>query len=174
MNIFSKVLETWTHYELIMLIGSILLLTVGGITSVWYFIRDKRSLFLAIISSISTLLIVVLTIFVSNLIGLSISEENSFIFLLTTTISVINLATLNNFLVKHRNRKDFDIDFVTREHFSDSLKLIFFICLFFSILIAFTNGEIRNIIIGTGISSILAISFNHLLARIFFKDRKSE
>jgi purine-cytosine permease-like protein len=124
------------------------------------------------ISSKTSPLIVVLIIFLANLILSSVSETYSFVFMLTTTLSAINVMTLNNYLVKNRNKKNFDIDFVTREHFSDSIKLISLILLFFTILISFTSGEIRNILIASGISSILSIVINHLVSRILFKDGK--
>jgi hypothetical protein len=55
----------------------------------------------------------------------------------------------------------------------DSLKLVSFVCIFFSVLIAFTEGELRNILILSGISSILSVCMTHFFARIFFKDRES-
>lgn len=174
MKIFSTVLENWTNYEIMMVAVSTFLFSAIGILSSWIFIKDKRSVLLSLTSSVSTLLIVILTILITSLLIPEISNVYSLVFLVTTTLSAINIMTLNNFLSKNRSKKDFDIDFVTREHFSDSLKLVSFICLFFSILIAFTNGEIRNILIASGISSVISISINHILSRIFFKDRNGK
>jgi hypothetical protein len=172
MNIFAKVLENWTRYEIFMILSSALLLTIIGVLSSWLFVKDKRAVSFSMISSKTSPLIVVLIIFLANLILSSVSETYSFVFMLTTTLSAINVMTLNNYLVKNRNKKNFDIDFVTREHFSDSIKLISLILLFFTILISFTSGEIRNILIASGISSILSIVINHLVSRILFKDGK--
>lgn len=174
MNILSNILEGWTNYELIMIISMVGLMTIVGIVSVHLFIRDKRSVLFSLVSAVTTNILIVLILSLVSLLNLGLSEGYSFVFLLTATLSVMNVTTLNSYLIKNRNKKDFDIDFVTRDHFTDSLKLTFFICLFFSILIAFTSGEIRNVLIASGVSSVLSISTNHLLARIFFKDKKSE
>jgi len=172
MNIFATVLENWTRYELLIVLSSAILLTVIGVLSAYLFVKDKRAVWFSGISSKTSPLIVVLIIFLANLLLSSVSETYSFVFMLTTTLSAINVMTLNNYLVKNRNKKNFDIDFVTREHFSDSIKLIALILLFFTILISFTSGEIRNILIASGISSILSIVINHLVSRILFKDGK--
>ena len=174
MNIFLNILEGWSNYELTMIISMIGSMTIVGLLSVHFFIKDKRSVLLALASSVATNTLITLTLFLITLLGIALSEGYSFVFLLTATLSVMNVTTLNSYLIKNRNKKGFDIDFVTRDHFTDSLKLISFICLFFSILIAFTSGEVRNVLIASGISSVLSISTNHLLARIFFKDKESE
>jgi len=174
MNLFSKILESWSNYELIIILSIIGLITIVEIVSVHFFTKDKRSVLLTLISSITTNFLIALTLFSTNLLNIDISDNYSFVFLLTTTLSMMNIATLNSYLVRNRQNKNFDIDFVTRDHFTDSLKLISFICLFSSILIAFTNGDIRNILIASSISSILSIAINHLLARLFFKDKRSE
>ena len=174
MNIFISVLDGWSNYELIMIISMTGSITIVGILSVYFLIKDKRSTLLALSSSITTNILIVLTLSFVNLLDLGLSEGYSFVFLLSATLSVMNVTTLNNYLIHNKKKKDFDIDFVTRDHFTDSLKLISLICLFFSILIAFTGGEIRNILIASGISSVLSISVNHLLARMFFKDKRGE
>lgn len=174
MNIFSKVLENWSNYELISVIEVISLMLIFCIAFTWFFTKDKRSLFFSLTSFLSAIVLTALTIFAIYLLDINISETYSFVFFLTVTLSIVNIWTLLSFFIKNKSRKDFDIDFVTREHFADSLKLVSFICLFFSILIAFINGDIRNILIASGISSILAVFANILLARIFFKDKKSE
>lgn len=174
MNIFSKVLENWSNYELISIIEVISLMMIFCIVFTWFFTKDKRSLLFSLTSFLSAIVLTILTISAIYLLDINISETYSFVFFLTVTLSTVNIWTLLSFFIKNRNRKDFDIDFATREHFSDSLKLVSFICLFFSILIAFINGDIRNILISSGISSILAVFVNVLLARIFFKDKKSE
>jgi len=174
MNPFSKILESWSNYELIMVLSTMGLITIVGIVSVKIFTKDRRSVLLALTSSLTTNLLIALTLFSTNLLKIDLSDNYSLVFLLTTTLSMMNIATLNSYLVRNRQNKNFDIDFVTRDHFTDSLKLISFICLFSSILIAFTNGDIKNILIASSISSILSIAINHLLARLFFKDKGSE
>jgi hypothetical protein len=173
MNIFSKVLENWTNYELISIVEVVMAITAVNILLAWIFTKDKRSLLFTLSSLLSSGLITFLIIFAIYLINTSVTENYSFVFLLTITFSVLNIWTLVSFLVKNKNRKNFDIDFVTREHFADSLKLISFICIFFSILIAFIPGETRYILIAGGISSVSAIFVNIILGRIFFKDRQS-
>jgi len=173
MNLFAKILENWSNYELIMITSMIGLMTIVGIVFVHFFSKDKRSVLLSLTSAITTNVLIALTLSIVNLLNLELSEGYSFVFLLTATLSVMNITTLNGFLIKNRKNKTFDIDFVTRDHFTDSLKLISFICLFFSILITFTSGDIRNILIASGISSVLSISTNHLLARFFFKDKEN-
>ena len=174
MNIFISVLDGWSNYELIMIISMIGLITIVGILSVYFLIKDKRSVLFAIASSITTNLLIISTLFFVDLLDVGLSEGYSFVFLLTATFSAMNVTTLNNYLIHNKKKNEFDIDFVTRDHFEDSLKLISFICLFLYILIAFIDGEIRTVLIASGISSVLSIAINHLLARMFFKDKRGE
>lgn len=172
MNIFSKVLENWTNYELTSVVEIIVLIIFLNILLAWILTKDKKCILFTLTSLFSSVLVTFLTIFFIYLINSSVTENYSFVFLLTMTFCILNIWTLVSFFVKNRSRKDFDIDFVTREHFTDSLKIISFICIFFSILIAFIPGDTRNILISGGISSLLAILVNIALGRIFFKDKK--
>lgn len=174
MKIISEILGNWTHYELRMVMISILAISILGLLSTLIFIKDKRSLLFSLTSSVSTMVIVGLTVFFLSILIADISNVYSFVFLITTTISAANTITLNNFLLKSKASKDFDIDTVTREHFSDSLKLISFICLFFTILAVFTYGDVRNVFIASGISTVVSVFVNHLLSRLFFKDKNEK
>ncbi len=173
MNIFSKVLENWTNYELISIIEIIILIIFLNILLAWILTKDRKCILFTLTSLFSSVLVTFLTVFFIYLINSSVTENYSFVFLLTITFCILNIWAFIGFFVKSRNRKDFDIDFVTREHFTDSLKIISLICIFFSILIAYIPGDTRNILISGGISSVLAVLANIALGRIFFKDKRS-
>jgi len=171
MNIFLEIFNDWSRYEIILLSISVFLFTFMGPAFAWVFVKDRRATIFALISSLITTFLVVSTVVVVATFISNITESYSYIYLLTGTFSALNVMTLTNYLVAERGKKDFDIDFVTREHFNDTLKLVSIIILFFSALLIFFKGDLRNIIIASAISSVLALSTNHLLARILFKDR---
>lgn len=175
MNLFETLMTNWSRYELEMIIlTTFLLFAIQFILSLLLHV-EKRLVLISAISSITAMLLSSLVMYLSNWIfAVDLTEKFSFILLWTMSINMMNLVTLNSFFLKKRKSKDFDEDIINREHFSDTLKLLSFMCLFFSVLIAFTSGELQTILLLSGISSVLVLSLNHVLARIFFKDKKSE
>ena len=171
MNLFTGILTDWSRYEIILLSITIIILTSMGCIFGWYFIKDRRSVIFSLLSSVVTMLLVIATVTITKVFIPKVTESYAYIFLLTTTFSALNVMTLNNYFNENKDRKNLDIDFVTREHFNDSLKLVSIICLFFSALIAFFTEDLRNIVIASGISSVLSIVVNHVFARIIFRDR---
>ena len=99
------------------------------------------------------------------------SEKHSLIFWCTLLISAINLSTLVGKYSVEVVKKDFDIDHVTRHHFSATLNLFVTILLVNIAVSVFVESNILIILLGILLVSSLTIWFNHLIARLLLKDK---
>lgn len=174
MNLLSTIYENWCHYEIIMLSVIVLSIILLPLLVNIVLKTEKRLLLVSAVSSVSAILITILVIFTAkSVFSISLTAKYSFVFIWTALMTMLSFSTLNGFFLKKKSSKDLDEDIVIREYFSDSLKLVSFICLFFSVLIAFTSNELQTILVLSGISSVLSVSASHFFARIFFKDKQS-
>ncbi len=169
---FLEYFELMTNYQINSLIFTILIVAFVISGLFFYYTNDIKT---TAVTFFSILLVPILTgcflLILYKLFNVIPSEKHSLIFWCTLLISAINLSTLVGKYSIEVVKKGFDIDHVTRHHFSATLNLFVTILLVNIAVSVFVESNILIILLGILIVSSLTLWFNHLIARLLLKDK---
>ncbi len=124
---------------------------------------------------LSAILVPILTgtflLILYNFTNIQPSEKHTLILWSSLFINTINLSMLLGRYSKEILKKDFDIDHVTRYHFTATLNLFTTILLINIAVSVFVDMKMVLILNLTLLVSSIVIWFNHLVARLLLKDK---
>jgi hypothetical protein len=168
----NQYLELFTRYQISSTILALTILAslIGGLFL--YYTNDFKT---TIISFLSVLFVPILTgitlILLYNFSSIEPSEKHTLILWFALFINIINLSTLGAKYANEILKKDFDIDHITRYHFSATLNLFVTILLLGGASAVFVELNMLIILIGNIFVSSATIWLNHLIARLLLKDK---
>lgn len=172
MDLF-KYLTIATNYQIISLVLSILIIFVVISAIFYYYTNSIKATLFTLITILFVVLITTGTMLAGyELLKIAPSEKHVLIIYSSLFITSLNLGLLIHKYSREVLRKDFDIDHVTRYHFRTTLNMFIILFLSTGAIVSVISGDLLYIIVGIMLISTLSIWFNHLLARLFFKDKK--
>lgn len=172
MDLF-KYLTISTNYQIISLAISVLVIFVAISVLFYYYTNSIKASLLTLISILFTVIITIAaTIAGYELLKIAPSEKHLLIIYSSLFITSLNLGLLMHKYSKEVLRKDFDIDHVTRYHFRSTLNMFIILFLSTGAVVSVISYDLLYTVVGIMLISSLSIWFNHLLSRLFFKDKK--
>ena len=168
----TKYLELLTTYQINTTIMAILIiaLLISGL-----FLYHTNDIKPSAIIFLSAILVPILTglflLILYEFFNIQPSEKHTLILWSSLFINTINLSMLLGRYSKEILRKDFDIDHVTRYHFTATLNLFITILLITFAVSVFVQIDMVLILTTTLLVSSIVIWLNHLVARLLLKDK---
>lgn len=162
----TRILTTWTMYELILFGISCVLIPALLLLSTYIMTKDKRFLKIQLFGMTAFAVILILAYtFIFEILQIDLSNISLLAPYISLLLIQINFFTMVGYYSQNRNSKKFDIDLVTREHFSDSLKLSIFTLLLTSALGIVFRGEVLVLISVVVLTTLSTVWITHFVSR---------
>lgn len=158
MRIFTDLLNNWSTLEIVqeaILLGSILLVSLLGI---YFMSKNKRLLLLSLIAFVIAAIMNILSFVILNLVfKIEITEIFRIVPVLTSILLISNLGIFVGFYVHKLHKKNFTIERVRSEYFSDSIKQTIFLLLLCTSVLLFVSIQTQAILVSSVISCLASI-----------------
>ena len=164
---FIKAYTIYDGSRLLLLIVAIYAVVVGYL---WINNRDRRFITMITTSILVAIIVPLITPLVYSLSGSTIPLRNQTIYVMTHFINAISLFIYAVDFVKEQKDKRPDMDHVNRKHFKESIQIGLLITSFSVIIMPFVETGLLIAISNFGISAIIVLAVNHILARRVFFD----
>ncbi len=168
----NKYLELITTYQINTTIVALLIIALLISSLFLYYTNDIKP---SAIIFLSVILVPILTgtflLILYEFFNVQPSEKHTLILWSSLFINTINLSTLLGRYSKEILKKDFDIDHVTRYHFTATLNLFTTILLISFAVSVFVDMNMILILNLTLLVSSIVIWFNHLVSRLLLKEK---
>jgi hypothetical protein len=152
----------------ILLGASVVLLALFSL----YITNDRRSALAVAISLLKSIAISAVALYIIYASGrIVLNNRYYFILWLPFLLTFFNLLMTNLEYGRLKKEKGFDIDFVSRYHFDQSLQTGLTISIITLVVFAFIPKELSFIIAIFSLLCILNLSFTHFVVRKILKDR---
>lgn len=172
MEMFNAIINNWSMYQLLSLVGMFLFVFLFFVFSTWFLSGKKKEF--ALLSSISLLLMGILTILSFILLSEAFDVSIRYIFLLTPIIvlliEIISIGMILGFFTSQNMQKEMKTVSLKKEVFKDSIQITLFIILLIVAFILSLEGLPFTFILTTTILSIATIWINFLLVSLLFKN----
>ncbi len=170
MNLFENITESWSNYEINMEILFLLSIFLVSILTIYFLTKEKRLLFLSLISFSAGIFSNFIGIFLVNLIfKIEITEIFKMIPLLTSILILSNLGILIGFYISKRNAKGFKISSIRSEYFADTIKQTIFLLLLGSSTLLFLSVQTEAVVSISILSTILSVWFTYGMSKYLLK-----
>jgi hypothetical protein len=167
----SEILIRYTQYEIIIMGSTVLSIIIGLIIATHLLTKDKRAvLTVAVAQLISSILNSSTLLIAKQLFDINLSDFNILLSFITLLISSMNISILIGEYNTRLGRKNFDIDHVTRAHFSTTLNTTIIVTLTTLAIIVFTEDNVKINMLLFLIPTISSIWITHLLSRRMLRD----
>ncbi len=168
----TKYLELMTSYQINTTIVAILIIAILMTGLFLYHTNDIKP---SAIIFLSAILVPILTglflLILYEFFNIQPSEKHTLILWTSLFINTINLSMLLERYSKEILKKNFDIDHVTKYHFTATLNLFITILLITFAVSVFVQMDMILILSTTLLVSSIVIWLNHLVARLLLKDK---
>lgn len=167
-----KYLELMTSYQINITFVAILIIAILISGLFLYYTNDIKPTAIIFLSAILVPIITGLSLFILyEYFNVEPSEKHTIILWSSIFINIINLSMLLGRYSSEILQKDFDVDHVTRHHFTATLNLFVTILLITAATSAFLGTNIVIVLSLTLLTSSIVIWFNHIAARFLLKDK---
>jgi hypothetical protein len=167
-----KYLELMTSYQTNATIVAILIIAILISGLFYYYTNDLKPTIIILLSTISVpILTGLLLVVLYEFFNVEPSEKHTLILWSSLFINTINLSMLLGRYSAEVLKKDFDIDHVTRAHFTATLNLFITVLLITAAVSAFVQMNVTIILALTLLVSSTIIWLNHLVARLLLKNK---
>lgn len=172
MEIFKSIINNWSLYQLLSLVGMFLFVLIFFVFATWI-ISGKRKEFIKL-SLFSFLSATALTILSFIILNIAFKIEITYIFLLTTIVvllvEVMSIGMILGFFTSQHMQKEVSPLLLRKEALKDSIQLTIFIVLLIMAFILSLTGTPFVFILTTTILSIATIWVNFFLVTLIFKN----
>lgn len=170
MTILTDLINSWSTYEKvqeIILLGGIFLVSQIGI----YFMSKNRNLLIlsSITFAIAAMLNVLSLVLLNVLFKIEITEVFRIVPILTSILLVSNLGIFVGFYVHKIHKKNFTLEKVRLEYFTDTAKQTIFLLLLASSIFLFVSVQTQAILVSSVISCIGSIWATYGISRYILK-----
>ena len=163
--------KTYTSYDGIRLVAISLLIVGAVMAHAYIFTKHKRVQIVNLVSWLSLEILFLGSITVAKeLFGVRIDLFAQVIYFAMLFVQALNLMLLTDFFIEEKRGKKFDIDHVSRKHFTFSLNLGLLILLTVSSGIVFIESRYIWVFIIMGINLLLQLVVTHFAVRSQLKE----
>ncbi|HBB64563.1 MAG: hypothetical protein UR34_C0002G0020 [candidate division WS6 bacterium GW2011_GWC1_33_20] len=169
MNLINNITNNWSMYEKNMEI--FLLLSILGISLlvIYSATKNKQLLILSTLSFIVAAIFNVMGIYIVSLFKIPITEIFRIIPIITSILLVSNLGILVGFYISKKDMKGFNISFIMKEYFSDSVKQTIFLLLLGLSTLLFVSVQTEAVIAISILSTIAGVWSLYWISRYILK-----
>lgn len=169
----NEVLSRYTQYEIGMGILFIAILLISFVIASHFLTKDRRVVWTVLSSQIVSLVLTTITLIISRLaFNIFLSDRHILLAVISLIIVSINITILFGEYNLHLKKKYFDIDHVTRAHFSSTMNSTIIISLVILSLMIFVSTDLKVMFGIFTIPTILSIWATHFLSRKFLIDEQ--
>jgi hypothetical protein len=171
MNIFANVINNWSTYEWVMILGSLLSIFLISNSVTYFLTKNLKYCIPLTLTYINASVLSVLLYFLTSLIfKLDITNLTLLSVLVITVFININWFAFVGYFVKHKDNKNFSLVELFTEYSKDTIRLIIFLLLLIAAICVFlTPSYLPNVII-TAVVSGVAMYANTIFVRKFIND----
>lgn len=169
------ILQISTRYEKVSFVLAFFIGYIALAGVIYYLTKEYKSSILVLLSSIILLVLTLGSLYMSRrFLNISLTDKTQIAVWIASIINFVNLLVLSGSLYVHKQKKKFDPDHVTREHFDSTLKTFIIVLIASTAFAAFMPNEVVAIILSIATTSMLMIWINHLLSRLFLVDKSDK